>query len=36
VTQLGFKVKELLGGIDWWWRDGYLIEGDGKGADCGC
>jgi len=32
VTQLGFKVKELLGGIDWWWRDGYLIEGNWQGG----
>jgi antitoxin component YwqK of YwqJK toxin-antitoxin module len=32
VTQFGFKVKELLGGIDWWWRDGYLIEGNWQGG----
>jgi rhodanese-related sulfurtransferase len=23
LTELGFHVKELIGGIDWWKRDGY-------------
>ena len=23
MTKLGFRVKELIGGIDWWRRDGY-------------
>lgn len=23
LTKLGFKVKELVGGLDWWKRDGY-------------
>ena len=35
----GFRVKELIGGIDWWVRDGYqLVRGsDPKlGAECGC
>lgn len=27
MTQLGFNVKELLGGLDWWKRDGYSTEG---------
>ena len=36
MSQLGFKVKELLGGIDWWQRDGYPIEGEGNGDHCGC
>ena len=28
LSKLGFKVKELLGGIDWWKRDGYATEGN--------
>lgn len=40
LTQLGFNVKELLGGLDWWKRDGYATEGqhgvDGKEIICGC
>ena len=27
MTKLGFKVKELMGGLDWWKRDGYQTEG---------
>ena len=27
MTRLGFTVKELLGGLDWWRRDGYTTEG---------
>ena len=23
LAELGFQVKELIGGIDWWKRDGY-------------
>ena len=23
LAELGFRVKELIGGIDWWKRDGY-------------
>jgi rhodanese-related sulfurtransferase len=26
MTRLGFRVKELMGGLDWWERDGYPIE----------
>ena len=26
MAKLGFKVKELLGGLDWWKRDGYSTE----------
>jgi rhodanese-related sulfurtransferase len=26
LAELGFQVKELLGGIDWWKRDGYPTE----------
>ncbi len=27
MAKLGFRVKELIGGIDWWKRDGYATEG---------
>jgi rhodanese-related sulfurtransferase len=40
LTSLGFKVKELIGGLDWWKRDGYPVEnGSGnsnKPVACGC
>jgi rhodanese-related sulfurtransferase len=26
LASLGFRVKELLGGLDWWRRDGHRIE----------
>jgi rhodanese-related sulfurtransferase len=26
LAELGFDVKELIGGIDWWKRDGYPTE----------
>ena len=26
LAHLGFRVKELLGGLDWWRRDGHPIE----------
>jgi rhodanese-related sulfurtransferase len=26
LASLGFRVKELLGGLDWWRRDGHPIE----------
>lgn len=29
LTKLGFKVKELIGGLEWWKRDGYETEGLG-------
>ena len=33
-AELGFAVKEMLGGIDWWIRDGYPVEtGGGAEAD---
>lgn len=28
LSHLGFKVKELVGGLDWWKRDGYKTEGN--------
>ncbi|MDH4274043.1 MAG: rhodanese-like domain-containing protein [Gammaproteobacteria bacterium] len=27
MTKLGFRVKELIGGLEWWKRDGYKTEG---------
>jgi rhodanese-related sulfurtransferase len=40
LVQYGFKVKELIGGIEWWKRDGYQTEGtkaqSGKEVKCGC
>ena len=27
LSRLGFQVKELMGGLDWWKRDGYATEG---------
>lgn len=26
LAELGFRVNELIGGIDWWKRDGYATE----------
>ena len=40
LAKLGFKVKELIGGLDWWRRDGYDTEGEEgqkrSSASCGC
>ena len=40
MARLGFAVKELLGGLEWWKRDGYATEGregvEGRAASCGC
>jgi len=40
MVNLGFQVKELIGGIDWWKRDGYQTEGilanKGNVIVCGC
>jgi rhodanese-related sulfurtransferase len=40
LSELGFKVKELMGGIDWWKRDGYETHGakstSGKDLSCSC
>lgn len=27
MARLGFQVKELIGGLDWWKRDGHPTEG---------
>ena len=40
MLKLGFRVKELIGGIDWWKRDGYETEGQttlkSTVIDCAC
>jgi rhodanese-related sulfurtransferase len=40
MVNLGFYVKELIGGLDWWKRDGHETQGsDPKGSEpiaCGC
>lgn len=40
MTKLGFKTRELIGGLDWWKRDGYATEGQeatvGTGIQCAC
>ena len=40
LLTLGFKVKELIGGLDWWKRDGYATAGaedqSGTTLSCGC
>ena len=38
LSRLRFRVKELVGGVEWWKRDGFPTTG-GKGAgnsSCGC
>ena len=41
MTRLGFKVKELMGGLDWWKRDGHPVDSGNAisavgAANCGC
>lgn len=40
LLKLGFQVKELIGGIEWWKKDGYQTEGSGatpgKDFHCAC
>ncbi len=39
MARLGFRVRELIGGIDWWVRDGHPTHDDtaaGKVSSCGC
>ncbi|XXJ19247.1 rhodanese-like domain-containing protein [Desulfovibrio caledoniensis] len=36
MTRLGFTVKELIGGIDWWKRDGYPTEKGEAAPTIGC
>ena len=40
LLTLGFQVRELIGGLDWWKRDGYATAGEktpaGTEINCGC
>lgn len=36
LAKLGFQVKELIGGLDWWKRDGYATESTFAQAGIGC
>ncbi|MCW5220018.1 rhodanese-like domain-containing protein [Verminephrobacter aporrectodeae] len=40
LLTLGFQVRELIGGLDWWRRDGYQTDGvkaqAGTEIVCGC
>lgn len=40
LGRLGFRVKEMIGGLDWWKRDGYATEGthaqSGTKVACAC
>jgi rhodanese-related sulfurtransferase len=39
MLQLGFRVRELIGGLDWWKRDGHATHGVTAGpasVACGC
>ena len=40
MTKLGFNVKELIGGIEWWKKDGYATAGthgsQGLDIQCAC
>ncbi len=41
MSKLGFRVKELMGGLDWWKRDGHststgATSGAESSASCGC
>lgn len=40
MAKLGFEVKELIGGIEWWKFDGYATEGtsatEGSKIQCTC
>jgi len=42
MVKLGFRVKELIGGFEWWERDGFAVHGTEaggvgcEGVSCGC
>ena len=39
MLKLGFRVKELIGGLDWWKRDGHATHAASEpkeSARCGC
>ena len=35
LLTLGFQVRELIGGLDWWKHDGYETHGEGAQAETG-
>ena len=37
-SRLGYRVKEMIGGIDWWRRDGLPVHGEAAplAIACGC
>lgn len=38
MAKLGFRVKELIGGLDWWKRDGHstAVASVDRSTSCGC
>jgi len=37
LAKLGFRVRELIGGLDWWKRDGHKTAGtEGRPATASC
>jgi rhodanese-related sulfurtransferase len=34
MLNLGFRVKELIGGLDWWRRDGHDVHAKALSDDC--
>lgn len=40
MARLGFRVQELIGGLEWWKQDGFATEGlrktSGKKVTCAC
>jgi rhodanese-related sulfurtransferase len=39
MLRLGFRVQELIGGLEWWLRDGYAVHGSvaaKPSSTCGC
>ena len=39
LSRLGYRVKEMIGGIDWWRRDGLPVHDDDsapRAVACGC
>lgn len=41
MAKLGFNVKELIGGLEWWKKDGYKTNGtqcesSGSKVECSC
>lgn len=39
MVRLGFQVKELIGGLEWWKRDGHPTEGceaNSESGGCSC